>query len=244
MFRSFDRLQGVTPQQWRLGACVGAVAVGGLALSMAQVLALAAFVACAALRGERCRGRALWALPGVAAVLALSLLGAGLAPWLCAVGAVAVLMWASWPIVTSLAGADQRLPWAAHWLFALAALVSPPRFRSRSALRSVIGVSLAAGSAGVFAGFVGGGTDLKSATDALTGNLASIGVAVRNVLYGLAALTVVVCGGAAFMGRFPAKWLWTVGGGVLAMAGGGLAVDLLIADSAADSDLLYDHELQ
>ena len=240
MFRSFDRFQGVAPQQWWLGACVGAIAVGALALSVAQVLALAALTACVALRACGCAGRTLWVLPPVAAVLALSLLAVGLSPWVCGIGVLALLTWASWPVVLRGADADPKLPLVAHWIFALAALVPQSSSRSRSVLRPMIGVPLLAGSATVLAV----GSDLDTATDALTANLASIGVAVRNVLYGLAALTVVVCGGAAFMGRFPAKWLWTVGGGVLAMAGGGLAVDLLIQDTAADSDMLYEHELQ
>ena len=244
MFRSFNCFEGVSPQQWRLSAFVCAIAVGVLALSIAQVLAFAAVAACVALRARGCAGRALWALPGVVSVLALSLLAMGLSPWVCAIGVLALLTWASWPALTRSGDADPKLPLVAHWIFALAALVPHCAPRPRSALRSLLGVSLAAGSASVIAQAGGaGGSDLDSATDALTASLASIGGAVRNVLYGLAALTVIVCGGAAFMGRFPAKWLWTVGGGVLAMAAGGLVVDLLISD-AADSEMLYDHELQ
>ena len=79
----------------------------------------------------------------------------------------------------------------------------------------------------------------------LNTTLSLIGTSLRNVLYGLAALTVVICGGAAFMGRFPARWLWTVGGGVVAMALGGLAVDLLIADAAVSGNAqVYAVELQ
>ena len=86
---------------------------------------------------------------------------------------------------------------------------------------------------------------LQAMTVKLNDTLSLIGKSLRNVLYGVAALTVVICGGAAFMGRFPARWLWTVGGGVVTMALGGLAVDVLIADAAISGNAqVYAVELQ
>ena len=90
-----------------------------------------------------------------------------------------------------------------------------------------------------------GSVNLGIAVGKPNATLALIGLSLRNVLSGLAALTVVICGGAAFMGRFPATWLWTVGGGVLCIALGGLAVDVLVKDTAVPGNTaIYAIELQ
>ena len=113
----------------------------------------------------------------------------------------------------------------------LAVFVDPAQ-----AVDSSLGYSRSSGS---------GASDLSSATAALMGTLATAGVSIRNVLYGLAALAVVVCGGAAFLGRFPSQRLWTIVGGVVTIAVAGLCVDLLIKDSATGSNpMVYAVELE
>ena len=78
------------------------------------------------------------------------------------------------------------------------------------------------------------GTGVGAQADELMERLSEIFVIVRNVLFGLAAFGLLVIGGAALMGRFNAKWLWTIGGAVVLMGVSGMVVDQLIdADTSA-----------
>ena len=69
---------------------------------------------------------------------------------------------------------------------------------------------------------------VKQQADRLMERLGEIFVIVRNVLFGLAAFGLLVIGGAALMGRFNAKWLWTIGGAVVLMGVSGMVVNQLI----------------
>ena len=79
--------------------------------------------------------------------------------------------------------------------------------------------------------------DLNSQTTNLLKRFQGIFVIVRNVLFGLSGFGLLVIGGAALMGRFNAKWLWTIGGAVVLMAISGFVVNELVTPTTTDTTM-------